>query len=45
MAVALRQALAEDTNIDIGLLLVADNSYSEAIIQELNDTITELCLS
>ena len=45
MAVSIRQALADDTEIDIGVLLVADQSYSESSIQELSDTITELCLS
>jgi hypothetical protein len=30
---AIRQALADDMNLDIGLVLVADQSYSEATIQ------------
>jgi hypothetical protein len=43
--VAIRQALADDTKIDIGLVLVADHSYSESSIQMLCDMVTELCLS
>ena len=45
MAVAIRQALIDDTNIDVGLVLVADQSYSESTIKELCDTLEELCLS
>jgi hypothetical protein len=45
LAVAIRQALADDKNIDIGLVLVADKGYLPSIIQELCNTLNELCLS
>ena len=45
MAVSIRQALADDNNLDIGLVLVADQAYTEERIQELSETLTDLCLS
>jgi hypothetical protein len=45
LAVSIRQALADDHNLDIGLVLVADQTYSEERIQELSDTLKDLCLS
>jgi hypothetical protein len=45
LAVSIRQALADDNNLDIGLVLVADQAYTEERIQELSETLTDLCLS
>ena len=45
MAVSIRQALADDNNLDIGLVLVADQAYTEERIQELSETLTDLSLS
>jgi hypothetical protein len=42
---AIRQACADDINLDIGVVLVSDQSYSEATIQLLCDALTDLCLS
>jgi hypothetical protein len=45
LAVSIRQALADDNNLDIGLVLITDQSYTEERIQELSETLTDLCLS
>jgi hypothetical protein len=45
LAVSIRQALADDNNLDIGLVLVADQAYTEERIQELSETLTDLSLS